>query len=212
NWRYAAILESDPAGTYMSWLGAGLRNSVFMTLHPEMGQLWATEMGRDGLGPDLPPDEINIMNATKHYGFPFCYGYKVEDTTFNERSSIESRNRKCEETEPAFIELEAHSAPLGLAFIDENAVDNGWPKEWENDLLVAYHGSEDASLRRGYKIVRFDLDDEGNPESGPLDFITGFLAEDGEVFGRPVDLKFDGNGLLYISDDYSGSIYRVFVN
>lgn len=213
-WKRAAILESDPSGTFTAEFAGGLRNSVFFTFHPETNEIWATEMGRDNLGDNLPPDEINIVRVAgpehkfgaRRYGWPFCYGNKVKDTKFNpekiERIDIPT---DCSQTEAAAIELPAHSAPLGLAFVTSDK----WPDQWRNDLLVAYHGSWNRSEPTGYKIVKFKVDKDGKV-SEVSDFITGWLSPDKKnVYGRPVDLKFGPDGALYISDDAAGVIYRV---
>jgi len=218
-WKRAAILESDPEGTFTAEFAGGLRNSVFFTFHPVTGEIWATDMGRDNLGDNLPPDEVNIVRVAgpkdefgaKRYGWPFCYGDQVRDKKFNpdkfERIDISS---DCTKTEPPVIQIPAHSAPLGLAFIPSAG---GWPAEWQGDLLVALHGSWDRSNPVGYKIVRYDLDADGNVLSQePNDFISGWLDNKDKVSGRPVDLKFDDSGNLYISDDAAGVIYRVTPN
>lgn len=212
SWKRAAILESDPDGSYTAELAGGLRNSVFFTFHPETKEMWATEMGRDYLGDDLPPDEINIIKPNRKYGWPFCYGKQVKDKSFNpEKINRTDIPQDCNLTQPPVIEIPAHSAPLGLAFIP----DKNWPKEWEGNLLVAYHGSWDRSVPTGYKIVRYAVDKNGKV-SETADFITGWLGDGNpstgsgqETFGRPVDLKFGPDGALYVSDDYSGQIYKV---
>jgi glucose/arabinose dehydrogenase len=107
---------------------------------------------------------------------------------------------------PTHIDLQAHSAPLGLTFIPDS-----WPSEYRDDLLVAYHGSWNRTEPTGYKIVRAKLDAQGNYE-GTEDFITGWLSNPpagGDALGRPVDLLFAPDGSLYISDDKAGVIYRV---
>ena len=217
-WKRGAILESDPEGTFTGEFAGGLRNSVFMTLHPETYELWATDMGRDDLGDNLPPDEVNIIRAAtkehkfgaRRFGWPFCYGNKVKDNTFNpakfERIDIPM---DCNQTDAPAIELPAHSAPLGLVFISSDK----WSNQWKNDLLVAYHGSWNRSEPTGYKIVRFKVDKNGNL-SETSDFITGWLSSPPaggkrKVYGRPVDLKFGPNGVLYISDDAAGIIYKL---
>lgn len=108
---------------------------------------------------------------------------------------------------PSFIDLQAHSAPLGLAFIPEE----GWPEEYWYNLLVAYHGSWNRSIPTGYKIVRLKMNANGGYQ-GTEDFITGFLTPDGKKLGRPVDLKVLSGGVAYISDDSSGVIYRLSRN
>lgn len=219
-WKRAAILETDPQGdSYTAEFAGGLRNSVFLTFHPKTKEIWATEMGRDNLGDSLPPDEINIIKVAepedkfgaKRYGWPFCYGNQVRDKTFNpgqfKRQDISS---DCSKTEPPIIQIPAHSAPLGLAFVPSG---NGWPKEWEGDLLVAFHGSWNSSVPVGYKIVRYNLDANGNVLSQkPEDFIFGWLGNNGKISGRPVDLKFGPDSSLYISDDSAGVIYKITPN
>ncbi|OGN25624.1 MAG: hypothetical protein A3B12_00525 [Candidatus Yanofskybacteria bacterium RIFCSPLOWO2_01_FULL_44_88] len=214
-WKRAAILESDPAGTYTAEFAGGLRNSVFFTFHPKTKEIWATEMGRDNLGDNLPPDEINIIKVAgpedqygaKRYGWPFCYGDKVRDKKFNpEKIDRVDISSDCNTTTSPVIKIQAHSAPLGLAFVP---ADKGWSKEWEGDLLVALHGSWNRSEKVGYKVVRYDLDIDGNVLSqAPQDFIWGWLNGD-KVSGRPVDLKFNSEGALYVSDDATGVIYKV---
>jgi glucose/arabinose dehydrogenase len=105
---------------------------------------------------------------------------------------------------PSHIDLQAHSAPLGLAFIPEE----GWPEDYWFNALVAYHGSWNRSEPTGYKIVRIKLDDKGNYVSIE-DFITGWLKADGTKVGRPVDIKVLPGGIAYISDDSAGVIYRL---
>ena len=161
----------------------GLRNSVFFAWKD--GQMWATDMGRDLLGDNTPPEEVNIVREGKNYGWPYCYGERVPDTAFG------GTEERCNSTEPPVIEYQAHSAPLGLAFD-------------KNYLYVAMHGSWNRSEPTGYKIVRFDVKNK----YAPSDFITGWL-EGSSVIGRPVDLLFDDQGTLFISDDKASVIYRV---
>ena len=177
----------------------GLRNTVFFTWD-EKGRMWGTDMGRDYLGDDLPPDEINILSEDKNYGWPICYGKNIHDTNFDKNVYIRAPCEEPFET-PAFIDLPAHSAPLGLAFIPV-----GWPREYAGNLLVAYHGSWNRSVPTGYKIARITFDAAGN-YIGAEDFMTGWLVEKG-VIGRPVDLLVN-QGVLYISDDRAGVIYKV---
>lgn len=215
SWKRAAILESDPEGTFTAEFAGGLRNSVFFAFHPETKEIWATEMGRDNLGDDLPPDEVNIIKVAgpenkfgaRRYGWPFCYGDRVKDKTFNpgkiDRADIP---QDCGQTEKPIIEIPAHSAPLGLVFIPQSGE---WPNEWKNNLLVAYHGSWNRSEPTGYKIVKFAADKEGKVSKAE-DFITGWFSPNKKnIYGRPVDLKFNSDGNLFISDDQAGVIYKV---
>lgn len=192
-----AVVVSDENGNNPRLFAKGLRNSVFITIHPKTNELWGTEMGRDFLSDNLPPDEINVIKERKDYGWPVCFGNKVYDTAFGQQTKA-----YCAATQPPAFEIPAHSAPLGLTFIESQT----FPKDWEGDLLVAYHGSWNRSTPIGYKVVRLDV--EGGKIVKEHDFITGFLKGSAAV-GRPVDILFDKEGSLYISDDKTGIIYKV---
>jgi len=212
DWRRAKILRSDLDGSGLRTFASGLRNAVFMAIHPVTGDIWATEMGRDLLGDDIPPDEINIIKDGRNYGWPTCYGQNIHDTNFDKNIYIRDPCR--EPTEAAsLIDIPAHSAPLGLGFVPEE----GWPTEYWYDLFVAYHGSWNRSIPTGYKIVRYILDEEGNyvgevDSTGsplPEDFISGWLTNKSNSLGRPVDILVQPGGVMYISDDKAGVIYQV---
>jgi glucose/arabinose dehydrogenase len=201
DWRRAKILVVPANGGDLRAFASGLRNSVFMTIHPKTKKVWATDMGRDLLGDDLPPDEINIIEEGGDYGWPFCFGKNMHDSNFDP-----GRKKNCRETEtlPSYINIPAHSAPLGLSFFPGD----GWPQEFRNDLLVAYHGSWNRSIPTGYKIVRYRLDEEGR-YLGVEDFVTGWLTIDGTALGRPVDIIIRPGGTIFVSDDKAGVIYRI---
>lgn len=194
----AAIIVSDVNGKNARLYAKGLRNAVFITVNPDSGDLWATEMGRDGLGDDIPPDEINIIRDGKDYGWPNCYGSKVADTDFNKSLS----ETACVSTEPPVFKIQAHSAPLGLSFIKSPR----FPEDWQGDLLVAYHGSWNRSEPVGYRVVRLEIAD--NQVKAEHEFLNGFLSGS-DIYGRPVDMDFDRDGSLYISDDKAGLIYKI---
>lgn len=199
NWQRAKILISNADGGDLKTFASGLRNSVFMTIHPVTGKIWATEMGRDLLGDDLPPDEINVIEDGKEYGWPYFYGKDVRDAAFEPDVMFEQNPDRLS----SHIDIPAHSSPLGLAFIPEE----GWPQEYWHNLLVAYHGSWNRNVPTGYKIVRYKLDAQGN-YLGEEDFITGWLTPEG-VLGRPVDILVQPGGIIYVSDDKAGVIYRI---
>lgn len=190
--RRAKILALDLRTGETKEFAKGLRNSVFMATHPINGKIWATEMGRDLLGDDMPPDEINIIEEGKNYGWPNCYGKNIHDTDFDREKSLKACAEPFEVA--SHIDIPAHSAPLGLAF-------------WGGDLLVAYHGSWNRSVPTGYKIVRYRFDEQGN-YLGEEDFISGWLQQN-SALGRPVDILIQPDGKIYISDDKAGVIYLV---
>ncbi len=201
--RRAAILAANADGSGLRPYAIGLRNSVFMAVHPVTHQVWATENGRDFLGDNLPPDEINIIKDGGDYGWPTCYGKNVHDTQFDTRSYPPGQD-PCAGKVPAYIDIPAHSAPLGLAFVTSRA----WPAEFADDLLVCYHGSWNRTVPTGDKVVRVRLDRDGGFK-GIEDFITGWQRPDGSRLGRPVGILFSGDGTAYISDDDAGIIYRL---
>ncbi len=215
--RRASVMVVNYDGSNPRTFAHGLRNAVFMAIHPVDGRVWVTEMGRDLLGDELPPDEINIVEEDRNYGWPLCYGQNVHDTRFDD--SVYKRN-PCEVplAYQSQLDLPAHSAPLGLAFIPEDpprlagasgGEAGGWPEDWWYDLLVAYHGSWNRSEPTGYKVVRFPLDAQGKPTGEPVDFIAGWL-QGARALGRPVDILVQPGGTMYISDDKAGVIYRLY--
>jgi glucose/arabinose dehydrogenase len=201
--RRASIFSIDLATKEVRPFAKGLRNTVFMTLHPVLGDIWGTEMGRDWLGDDTPPDEINILKEGGNYGWPVCYGNNIHDTEFDKNIYVRNPCMEPFET-PSHIDIPAHSAPLGIVFVPEE----GWPEEWWHDALVAYHGSWNRSVPTGYKIVKIDLTPSGTPTGAVTDFMTGFTTES-VVIGRPVGLMIEPGGTLWVSDDKAGAIYRV---
>lgn len=193
-WR-AAITKCDLDGTNCSPFARGLRNAVGMVFDPA-GRLYATENGRDWLGDDLPPDEVNLIEEGKNYGWPICYGKRDHDGDFDKNVYVRD---PCADTEPSLVDLPAHSAPLGLAYYDGAQ----FPPEYRGNLFIALHGSWNRGQPTGYKIVRVNLT-TGNVN----DFATGWL-QGGNVIGRPVDIVVDQDGGLLVSDDNAGKIYRI---
>ncbi len=182
--RRAAILKCTLQGN-CAIFAEGLRNAVGFIFHE--GKMYATDNGRDLLGDDLPPEEVNVVEEGKNYGWPICYGNRIHDGDFDKNVYVRD---PCEDTIAPLIEMQAHSAPLGLAF-------------YEGDLLVAFHGSWNRREPTGYKVVRIDLDTKQVE-----DFASGWL-KDGSVTGRPVDVLVVGSD-IYVSDDNAGRIYRIY--
>src|SRR3989338_966912 len=196
--RRASILKCDFGRC--SIFAKGIRNAVGFTFHPSNGKMYATENSRDWLGDDLPPDEINIVENGKNYGWPICYGKNIHDIEFDKNTYIRNPCMEPFET-PSYIDIPAHSAPLGLAF----NFGNNFPSEYKGNLFVAYHGSWNRKVPTGYKIVRIDT-----KTKQIHDFATCWLTEDNKVLGRPVDIIFDKEGIMYVSDDNAGVIYRIW--
>ncbi len=196
----ATIMISDNDGDNLKRFATGLRNSVFMTQDTRTGRIYATEMGRDSLGDDVPPEEINVIEFGKFYGWPYCYGDNILDRSFS--ISKEAGDACAGATRP-FVKMQAHSAPLGIELI-ENA---NFGEQLNNNLLVAFHGSWNRTVPTGYKVIRVPLDENGNAGQ-PTDFITGWLTNNGTVVDRPVDIK-TWDDVMYITGDKEGIVYRV---
>lgn len=195
--RRAAITRCELDGTNCTVFATGIRNAVGMAFHPLTGKLYATENGRDWLGDDLPPDEINLVEEGKDYGWPVCYGKSIHDTDFDKSTYLRD---PCEDSVPSLIDLQAHSAPLGLNFY----YGGSFPEEYIGDLFVCLHGSWNRQEPTGYKIIRINMTD-----LTVHDFATGWL-QNGNVLGRPVDVMFSEDGSLFVSDDNDGRIYRIY--
>jgi glucose/arabinose dehydrogenase len=185
-----SIISMNKDGSDRQIVATGLRNSVFMTIQPNSGAIWATEMGRDHLGDALPPDEVNVILGGRNYGWPICYGNKIHDTDFDKNVYIRD---PCADSTPPIIELPAHVAPLGLAFLDDST------------LLIAEHGSWNSSVPVGYNVERWRFK---NRRWESDDFLTGFLKGSSAI-GRPVDILPMPDGSVLVSDDKAGAIWRV---
>ena len=197
--RRAAIVRYEADGSGERLFATGLRNAVGLAFQSGTGALWATVNERDWKGDDLPPEYITEVKEGGFYGWPECFvaARKVvaDDRTAGDR---------CEKVTLPTLEVQAHSAPLGMAFYTGKQ----FPPDYRGSLFVAYHGSWNRAVPTGYKVVRVPFAD-GRP-SGPVeDFATGWLSNDRKVFGRPVDVLSAPDGALYLSDDSGGMIYRI---
>jgi glucose/arabinose dehydrogenase len=197
-------INVDDKKPALTTYATGLRNSVFMTRSYVDGRVFATEMGRDGLGDNFPPDEINIIEKGGNYGWPICYGKNINDRDYDKKTYIQNPCLEPKQKE-SLVNLDAHSAPLGLAFIPEE----GWAEKYWYNLLVAYHGSWNRKVPTGYKIQRIKLDSKGKYISQES-FITGWLRPDGTKIGRPADIIVQPGGTIFVSDDEAGVIYKFY--
>jgi len=203
--RRAAVMEFNPDGTGQKIFAKGLRNAVGIAVNTKTDTVWVTVNGRDMLGDDVPPETIyDLGKDGGDAGWPYCYGDRVPDTKFSESAADH-----CKSVLEPKIQMQAHSAPLALAFYEGS----NFPAEYRNNIYVAFHGSWNRSVPTGYKVVRVKLDEKGQPQGGAQDFITGWLApgetKRGRWMGRPVGIAFDAGGTMYVSDDAGGVIYRI---
>lgn len=182
-------------------VATGIRNTVGMDVNPRTANIAFTDNGADGMGDDSPPDELNeLTSAGSHFGFPWFGGGSERTPQFRQVTPPQG-------TVPPIVAFQAHVAPLGVDFYNGGM----FPSDYQNDALVAQHGSWNRSAKVGYQIVRIHFDDLGTAiRSEP--FIKGWLSKNGRVSGRPVDLEELPDGSLLISDDAAGLVYRVTYN
>jgi glucose/arabinose dehydrogenase len=195
--RRATIMRFDPDGSSGEIYISGLRNAVGITFRPGTEELWATNNGRDRLGDDQPPETIYLVREGDYAGWPECHAGRIVDPDFGEPGA-------CQGVAVPEVEMQAHSAPLGLTFYTGAQ----FPAEYQGALFVAFHGSWNRSIPTGYKVVVIRMDD-GRP-GHVQDFAVGWLRDDGSYWGRPVDVIAGPEGSLFVSDDGGGVIYRVF--
>jgi len=203
--RRATVLEFNPDGSGQRIFAKGMRNAVGLTVSPKTHTIWVTENGRDWMGDDLPPERIYDLGTDGgDFGWPYCYGDRVPDPNFTKAG-----DNRCQSVVRPKVQMQAHSAPLGLAFYEGTM----FPPEYRNSLFVAYHGSWNRSVPTGYKVVRVKFDDKGQPIGGDEDFITGWqtpgIGRAARWMGRPVGIAFGSDGSMYLSDDAGGYIYRI---
>lgn len=190
--RRAAIVRYNLDGSGQEIFATGLRNTVDFIFDAE-NKMWSVDNGRDNLGENTPPEEVNIIQFGRNYGWPYCYGDKVANPEYLDRQEFCERST----TAPKY-NLQAHSAPLGLTF--------GPSGYLENNLFVAFHGSWNRSVPTGYKVIRIDTK---SVNQEPIDFVYGWLQENGIAWGRPVDIKVYDNDKFLITDDSAGAVYIV---
>ncbi|MCB1690590.1 MAG: PQQ-dependent sugar dehydrogenase [Halioglobus sp.] len=194
--RRATMMRFELDGSQPEIIATGLRNSVGFDWAPWNGALYATDNGRDMLGDDFPPCELNRIDPGKFYGWPYFNGDNIPDPDMGADPLAGQR----QPTPPAH-NFRPHNAPLGMTFLNARTL----PPEYRRSALAALHGSWNRSSPDGYKVVSLHWTEDGIEER---DFLTGFL-QDGDISGRPVDVAQGPDGDIFISDDYAGAIYRV---
>ncbi len=194
--RYALISRIRPDGSGYEVFARGVRNTVGFDWHPESGELWFNDHGRDWMGDDLPSCELNrATKAGLHFGFPYCHQGDTADPEFGAK-------RSCSEFTPPAWKQGGHVAPNGLRFYGGKM----FPAEYRNRVFVAQHGSWNRSKKNGYRVMMGTIDGGKIQRFEP--FVEGWL-EGERAWGRPVDLLVLADGSLLISDDQAGAVYRV---
>jgi glucose/arabinose dehydrogenase len=196
----AVVLRMDPDGSNMQVVATGLRNSVGIAFRPRSDppELWGNDMGRNNIGPDIPPDELNLIRPGVDYGWPYCYGDRQPNPEFNDPD-------RCATTEPPRMLFPPHWSPLGIVFYDGTS----FPAEYRGDALIAFHGSaidQTGEIRGGYNVVRVHF--EAGQPVWQQELLRGFIQGSG-AWARPVGLVVAPDGSVLVSDDYSGRIFRI---
>jgi glucose/arabinose dehydrogenase len=197
--RFGTIMRMNPDGSDLEIFARGIRNTVGFDWHPGTGELWFTDNGRDEMGDDIPPDELNrAPRQGLHFGFPFCHAGTIPDPQFGHL-------RSCSEFVPPVQKLGPHVAALGMRFYTGSQ----FPERYRGAIFIAEHGSWNRATPIGYRVTMVTVDAEGNATSYEP-FIHGWLDNDsGTAWGRPADVLVHPDGGLLISDDRAGWIYRV---
>jgi len=196
----ADVLEFNPDGSAMGVYAYGIRNCVGMAIQSKTGALWCSVNERDGLGDNLVPDYITRVHEGGFYGWPWWYMGKHQDP----RHDGKHPELKDKVITPDVI-LDPHNASLQLTFYDGNQ----FPAKYRGDIFAAEHGSWNRSMRVGYELIRVPLDRSGNAIGAYEDFMTGFVVNNKQVWGRPVGVTVAPDGSLLVTDDGSKSIWRI---
>ncbi|HET7888215.1 MAG TPA: sorbosone dehydrogenase family protein [Bradyrhizobium sp.] len=197
--RRADVLSFNPEGKDARIFATGIRNCVGLAVHPTTGDAYCSTNERDGFGDNLVPDYVTRIREGAFYGWPWFYIGNHEDP----HHAGERPDLKDKVTVPDVL-IQPHSASLGLAFYDGQA----FPAEYRGDGFAAEHGSWNRAKRTGYKVIRIRMKD-GVPTGEYEDFMTGFVINDSEVWGRPVGVAVTRDGALLVSEDGNGTIWRI---
>lgn len=195
---YASIVRMNRDGSGLEIFARGVRNTVGFDWHPETKELWFTDNGRDQMGNNMPPCELNrAPEAGMHFGYPYFHGSSTPDPEFG-------GGKNPADFTPATQPLGPHVAPLGMTFYTGSM----FPAEYKNRILIAEHGSWDRSQKIGYRITAVTLDGDTPVKYEP--FAQGWLPPGSqENWGRPVDVLVMPDGAVLVSDDQAGVIYRI---
>ena len=191
------MVRLNPDGSDLEILARGIRNTVGFDWQPETDALFFTENGRDYLGDDVPPDELNRWTAKgQHFGYPYCHAGTIIDPELGE-------GKNCADFVAPVWKFKAHMAPLGMRFYQGRQ----FPKRYRKQLFVAQHGSWNRTEPQGYRVALVNF--KGGKPASEHAFISGWLTDAGKVLGRPVDVLEMQNGSLLVSDDNLGVIYKI---
>ena len=193
---FATIMRMKPDGSGLEVFAAGVRNSVGFDWHPQTGELWFTDNGRDMMGDDVPPDELNhAPRKGMHFGYPYFHGEGIPDPEFG-------KGRDKNDYTPPAQPLGPHVAALGMSFYTGAM----FPETYRNQIFIPEHGSWNRSKKIGYRLMLVKL--ENNKPTSYEVFAEGWLQGE-KTLGRPVDTLVMPDGSLLVSDDFAGAVYRI---
>ncbi|MGB5979184.1 MAG: sorbosone dehydrogenase family protein, partial [Cyclobacteriaceae bacterium] len=197
---YASITRMDPDGSNMEIFAEGIRNSVGFDWNPQTGELWFTDNGRDMLGDNIPPCELNrAPEKGMHFGYPYCHGGTISDPEFGSKYD-------CSRFTAPAQNLGPHVAPLGMKFYRGSQ----FPEEYHGNIFIAEHGSWNRSEKIGYRVTMVPVVDNAEANGYEV-FAYGWLNEDEqEAWGRPVDILELEDGSFLLSDDKANAVYRIY--
>jgi glucose/arabinose dehydrogenase len=194
--RSAVIMRMNADGSGLETFARGIRNTVGFDWDPRTRELWFTDNGRDWLGDDSPPDELNhAPKSGLHFGYPYCHGGTIADPEYG-------RRRPCADFTPPVQNLGPHVASLGMRFYTGTQ----FPARYRNQIFIAEHGSWNRSKKIGYRVSLVRVEEGKAVAYEP--FATGWLQGE-SAWGRPVDVLVMPDGSLLVSDDHAGAIYRI---
>jgi glucose/arabinose dehydrogenase len=199
--RRAAVLAFDPDGKNERYFSTGLRNCAGMALQPATGEPWCVVNNVDELGDNVPFEYVTAVKDGTFYGWPWYYIGSNPDPRWKDAPRADLKDK----VNVPDVLFQAHSAPLNITFYNNDA----WGADYKGDAFVAMHGSWNRGQRTGYKVVRLDFDANGKPAGTYQDFMTGFVVDADTVWGRPVGVAVAPDGALFVSEDGSGTIWRV---
>jgi len=195
----ADVLEFNPDGSGQRIYASGIRNPAGLMVHPKTGELWVAVNERDALGDNLVPDYISHIVDGGFYGWPWYYIGPNQDP----RMAGKHPELREKVVVPDVL-LQSHSAPITMTVYDGKQ----FPEQYRGELFATSHGSWNRAHRTGYKIIRVPAPN-GKATGGYEDFVTGFVVDDANVWGRPVGITVANDGSLIFTDDASNSVWRV---
>lgn len=196
--RYGTIFRMNENGSGLEIFESGIRNTVGFDWHPVTKELWFTDNGRDYMGDNIPPDELNYAPVKgMNFGFPYIVGNNIKDPVFG-------INKNPADYAKSAIDLGPHVAPLGMRFYTGKM----FPEKYKNNIFIAEHGSWNRTIPIGYRVTFVTI--KNNKEAVNYEVFAEGWLQNGKAWGRPADVEVMEDGSLLVSDDFAGAVYRIY--